>query len=133
MAAILNLLPYIGGAIAILLPVFVATVTKEGIHTQLGITAACLFIQFLDNHLFIPLIVSSRVQINAFISIVIVLLGGALWGISGMFLSIPFIGVLKIIFDRIDELKPWGKLLGTEVITVQKLQIGKRKSKIKAE
>lgn len=130
-AALLNLLPYIGGVIAILLPVFVATITKEGFQTQLGITAAYLFIQFIDNHLLIPLIVSSRVQINAFISIVIVLLGGALWGVSGMFLSIPFIGVLKLIFDRIDELKPWGKLLGTEVVTVRKILIGK-KNKIKA-
>ena len=133
LGALLNLLPYIGGVIAILLPVIVATITKDGIKTQLGITAAFLLIQFIDNHVLIPLIVSSKVQINAFISIVIVLLGGALWGISGMFLSIPFIGVLKIIFDRINELNPWGKLLGTEIVTVQKLQIGKRKSKIKTE
>lgn len=130
MAALLNLLPYIGGVIAILLPVIVATITKEGIQTQLGVTAAFLFIQFIDNHILIPLIVSSKVQINAFISIVIVLLGGALWGISGMFLSIPFIGILKIIFDRIDELKPWGKLLGTEVATIQKLKLIKRKKTI---
>jgi hypothetical protein len=34
-----------------------------------------------------------------------------------MFLSIPFIGILKIVFDRIPELKPWGKLLGDEVPT----------------
>jgi hypothetical protein len=34
-----------------------------------------------------------------------------------MFLSIPFIAVLKIIFDRIDDLKPWGQLLGDEVPT----------------
>ena len=81
-------------------------------------------------HLLIPLIVSSKVKINAFISIVIVLLGGALWGISGMFLSIPFIGVLKIIFDRIDELKPWGKMLGTEEPTVQKLKLIKRRKPI---
>jgi predicted PurR-regulated permease PerM len=57
---------------------------------------------------------------------VIILLGGALWGVSGMFLSIPFIGVLKLIFDRIDDLKPWGKLLGTEVATVNKLLRGKK-------
>jgi hypothetical protein len=49
------------------------------------------------------------------ISIIIVLLGGALWGVSGMFLSIPFVAILKIIFDRIEELKPWGMLLGTEM------------------
>ncbi len=130
LAAILNLLPYIGGIIAILLPVLVATITKDGIHTQVGITAAYLFIQFLDNQMIFPLIVSSRVKINAIVSIVIILLGGAVWGISGMFLSIPFVGVLKLIFDRIDELKPWGKLLGTEVPTVKKLLIGK---KIKAK
>ena len=129
-AAILNLLPYIGGFIAILLPVIVATITKDGIQTQVGITLAYLFIQFLDNHVLIPLIVSSRVKINAFISIVIVLLGGSLWGVPGMFLSIPVIGVLKIIFDRIDELKPWGKMLGTEEPTVQKLKLIKRKKAI---
>ncbi len=126
-AALLNLLPYIGGFIAILLPVIVATITKDGIQTQIGITLAYLFIQFLDNHVLIPLIVSSRVKINAFISIVIVLLGGAMWGVPGMFLSIPVIGVLKIIFDRIEELKPWGKMLGTEEPTVQKLTLIMRK------
>jgi hypothetical protein len=55
------------------------------------------------------------VQINALISIIGVLLGGMLWGVTGMFLAIPTIGVLKIIFDRIDGLKPWGILLGIEV------------------
>jgi predicted PurR-regulated permease PerM len=44
-------------------------------------------------------------------------MGGALWGISGMFLSIPFIGVMKIIFDRLPDMKPWGMLLGVETPT----------------
>jgi predicted PurR-regulated permease PerM len=47
----------------------------------------------------------------------VVLLGNALWGVSGMFLSIPFVAVLKIVFDRIDDLKPWGKLLGDNIPT----------------
>jgi predicted PurR-regulated permease PerM len=115
--ALLNILPYIGGIIAILLPILIATVTKDGFQTQLWIVVAYLVIQFIDNHFLVPYIVSSKVKINALISIVIVLMGGALWGISGMFLSIPFIGVLKIIFDRIPEMKPWGRLLGTEVPT----------------
>jgi predicted PurR-regulated permease PerM len=68
------------------------------------------------------------VKINALISIIAVLLGGAVWGISGMFLSIPFIGILKIIFDRIDELKPWGKLLGDEIPTRHP---GQRRGRIK--
>ena len=125
LGALLNVLPFIGGIIAVLLPILIATVTKQGIHTQIEVAIAYFVIQMIDNHFLVPYIVSSKVKINALISIVIVLLGGALWGISGMFLSIPFVGVLKIIFDRIPELKPWGKLLGTDVPTQHKGQIRK--------
>jgi predicted PurR-regulated permease PerM len=112
---ILNLLPYVGGLVAILLPVLMATITSDGFSMQLQVILAYLFIQFIDNNILVPRIVSSKVQINALISILFVLLGGMLWGLPGMFLAIPFIAVLKIIFDRIDELKPWGSLLGDEV------------------
>ena len=115
LGAILNVLPFVGGVIAIALPVIVATITKDGFNTQIGIIISYIIIQFADNHFLIPYIVSAKVKINALISIVAVLLGGAVWGLSGMFLSIPFIGVLKIIFDRIPEMKPWGRLLGDEV------------------
>lgn len=113
--AILNLVPYIGGVIAILLPVLMSFVTKDGLTTPVLIVAAYSVIQFLDNNVIVPRVVSSKVSVNALISIVVVLMGGALWGVSGMFLSIPFIAVLKIIFDRIEELKPWGKLLGDKM------------------
>ena len=123
LGAILNVLPFIGGIVAVLLPLIIVTITKDGFGTQLGVIIAYLVIQFIDNHFLVPYIVSSRVKINALISILIVLLGGALWGISGMFLSIPFVGVLKIIFDRVPDLKPWGKLLGDEVPTKHKGQV----------
>jgi predicted PurR-regulated permease PerM len=115
--ALLNVLPFIGGILAVIPPILIATVTKEGIHTQVEIIIAYMIIQFIDNHFLVPYIVSSKVKINALVSIVIVFMGGALWGVAGMFLSIPFIGVLKTIFDRLPSLKPWGKLLGTEVPT----------------
>ncbi|TLV02558.1 AI-2E family transporter [Dyadobacter luticola] len=110
--AILNLIPYIGGLIAIILPVLISFITNDGFTTPLLIIGAYTLIQFADNNIIVPRIVSSKVSVNALISILIVLLGGTLWGVSGMFLSIPFAAVLKIIFDRIEELKPWGKLLG---------------------
>lgn len=115
--ALLNVLPFIGGILAVIPPLIIATLTKDGIHTQLEIIIAYMVIQFIDNHFLVPYIVSSKVKINALVSIVIVFMGGALWGVAGMFLSIPFIGVLKIIFDRLPTLKPWGTLLGTEVPT----------------
>jgi predicted PurR-regulated permease PerM len=112
---ILNLIPYIGGLVAIALPILMVTITHDGFSGQLAVIGSYLFIQFIDNNILVPRIVSSKVQVNALISIIGVLLGGALWGVSGMFLSIPLIGVLKIIFDRIDGLKPWGSILGIEV------------------
>jgi predicted PurR-regulated permease PerM len=113
--AILNLIPYIGGIVAILLPIIMATITMDGYTTQIAILIAYSVIQFIDNNIIVPRVVSSQVQINALVSIIAVLLGGALWGLSGMFLSIPFVAVLKIVFDRVDGLKPWGKLLGDEI------------------
>ena len=121
--AILNILPYIGGLVAIAIPLLIATVTKDGFTTQIGIIIAYLVIQFIDNNILVPRIVSSKVKINALVSIVIVLLGAAVWGVPGMFLSIPFIAVLKIIFDRVKGLKPWGKLLGDEVPVLHKGQV----------
>ena len=112
---ILNVIPYLGGIVAIALPILMATVTKEGYSTQVEILIAYMVIQLIDNNILVPKIVSSKVQINALFSILIVLCGGLLWGYSGMFLSIPFVAILKIIFDRIDGLKPWGHLLGTKV------------------
>lgn len=127
--AILNMIPYLGGLIAIALPVLMATVTKDGFSSQLGIIIAYGIIQFIDNNILVPRIVSSKVQINALFSILVVLLGGALWGVPGMFLSIPTVAIIKIIFDRIDDLKPWGKLLGDEVPTRHKGQIWLRRRK----
>jgi predicted PurR-regulated permease PerM len=127
--ALLNLIPYLGGLVAITLPVLMATVSKDGYSTQLGVILSYILIQFIDNNILVPRIVSSKVQINALMSIIVVLLGNQIWGLPGMFLSIPFIAVLKIIFDRIDGLKPWGKLMGD---TVPTRHMGERWNRIRA-
>jgi predicted PurR-regulated permease PerM len=132
--AILNMLPYIGGVISYALPILMATITKDGYSTQIGILIAYTIIQFIDNNVVFPRFVSTKVRINALISIIAVLLGNALWGISGMFLIIPFTAVLKIIFDRIEDLKPWGTLLGSTVPVQHMGQIwGRRKKRQPAE
>jgi len=97
----------------------VALATKSPSYA-LFVLAAYLFIQFVDNNYIIPKIVASKVKINALISVIVVLIGGALWGIPGMFLAIPLTAVLKVIFDHIEPLKPLGFLLGNIVPTVSK-------------
>lgn len=110
-AAIMNLIPYIGNLIAMVFPITMALTTKEPSY---AIWVIVLFsvVQFVDNNLIVPKIVASKVKVNALISIIVVLIGGALWGVAGMFLSIPLVAILKVIFDRIEELKPFGFLIG---------------------
>lgn len=110
--AILNVIPYIGGIIAVALPMMIALATKSSSSYCLLVLASYILIQFIDNHYIIPKVVASKVKINALISIIVVLAGGALWGIPGMFLSIPLTAIIKVIFDHVESLKPWGFLLG---------------------
>lgn len=110
--AILNIIPYIGGLVAVAMPMVVAIVTKDSAWYAVYVMIAYYLIQLFDNNFIIPKIVASKVKINALVSIVVVFLFGALWGISGMFLSIPLTAIIKVIFDNIETLKPWGFLLG---------------------
>lgn len=110
--ALLNMIPYLGGIIAVTLFAVVALVTKESSIYALYIVLIYTVIQFIDNNLIVPKLIGSKVKINALMSIIAVIIGGALWGIAGMFLSLPLIAIIKVIFDRIEVLKPWGFLLG---------------------
>ena len=112
--AILNLIPYIGGLVATGLAVLVAFVNDPSLSTMLGVVGVYLLVQFVDNNLLVPMIVGSKVKINALVSLVGVLVGGALAGVSGMFLSIPVIAMLKVVFDRVEGLEAWGVLLGDQ-------------------
>lgn len=83
LGALLNVLPFIGGILAALLPIMVATITKDGYNTQIGIAISYIIIQFTDNHFLIPYIVSAKVRINALLSVVAVLLGERCGGWRG--------------------------------------------------
>lgn len=113
-AALLNLVPYIGMIIANLFCMLITLISSENVTDVLWVGAILAVVQFIDNNFLMPMIVGSKVKINALVTIVGVLVGGALCGISGMFLSIPGLAVLKVIFDRVDNLKPYGMLLGDD-------------------
>jgi predicted PurR-regulated permease PerM len=112
MGALLNVIPYVGGLVAVALPMVVALVTKSSGWYAVYVLASYYFIQLIDNNYIVPKIVASKVKINALFSIIAVIVGNAIWGIPGMFLSIPLLAIIKLIFDHIEPLKPWGFLLG---------------------
>ncbi|MEK7254877.1 MAG: AI-2E family transporter [Bacteroidota bacterium] len=112
--AVLNTIPYIGGVVAIALSILVALATGTTADA-LWVLVVYVLVQLIDNNFIVPKIVASRVKINALVSIIVVLIGGALWGVPGMFLSIPLTAIIKVIFDRVDSLKAWGFLLGDDM------------------
>ncbi len=128
LGALLNFIPYIGGLAAILLPVLMAFVTKDGYGYPAAVVAVYLLIQFIDNHYLIPRIVASKIKVNALVAIVGVLVGNAIGGVAGMFLALPVIAIVKIICDRIASLKPWGLLLGDEESTARPGRLGRQKA-----
>jgi len=109
--AILNIIPYIGGLVAVAIPMVLAVATLSPL-SALWVLIAYLIVQFIDNNFLVPKIVASKVEVNALVSIIVVLIGGSLWGVAGMFLSIPLTAILKVIFDRIEGLEAFGFLIG---------------------
>lgn len=112
--AILNLIPYVGALIGNIIGVLLTLTSSQEVWPIFAVLITIAAVQFLDNNILMPRIVGSKVRINALASIVGVIIGGALAGISGMFLSLPVIAVLKIVCDRSNTLRQWGVLFGDE-------------------
>ncbi|MBL0127635.1 MAG: AI-2E family transporter [Flavobacteriales bacterium] len=111
MGAVLNLIPYVGMIMATALTMLFALATM-GPAAALWVLGLYLLVQLVDNNFIVPRVVASRVELNALASIIAVMIGGALWGIPGMFLAIPLTAMLKVIFDRVPALEPFGYVLG---------------------
>jgi predicted PurR-regulated permease PerM len=128
-SALVNVIPYIGGLMGVALPMIVALITKSSYMYAIYILVIFYIIQLFDNNYIVPKIVASKVKLNALFSIIVVFAGNALWGVPGMFLSIPLLAIAKLIFDHIEPLKPWGFLLGDTMPPILKIkEIFKKKT-----
>lgn len=112
--AFLNLIPYLGALIGNIIGILITLASSESIVDILFVLGAIAAVQFLDNNILMPRIVGSQVKLNPLISIFGIFIAGTMTGISGMFLALPIMAILKIIFDRTEQFKKWGLLLGDE-------------------
>jgi predicted PurR-regulated permease PerM len=127
LAAVLNLIPYIGMLIASVLCMAITLTTSDSSSDIIWTGVVLVVVQFIDNNFIIPYVVGSKVRINALVNIIGVLIGGLLAGISGMFLAIPVLAIMKAVFDRVDNLKPWGLLLGDDKLSKTSKRVGVKK------
>jgi len=116
-----NIIPYIGIFSALVISSLVTFATATAFSKVILVIVTLIITHLIDSNILLPVVVGSKVRINALVTVLGVIIGEMIWGIPGMFLSIPVIAVLKIIFDRVDGLKSWGIILGDEEYKQNKL------------
>lgn len=115
LAAFLSIIPYIGTTLGGLLPFMYAIATLNTWWQPLAVVALYSSIQQLEGNLITPYVVGSNVKINPFIAILSLLIGGYIWGLSGIVLGIPLAAIVKLVFDNVDSLKPVGVLMSNDL------------------
>jgi predicted PurR-regulated permease PerM len=113
-AAILTLIPYVGSMVGAIIPLIVKLSSGGSWQTLVGIIVFFIAVQLFDNHVLKPTVIGFHIKINPLAIIMFALLGGLLWGIVGLILFIPLVGILKIIFEHIPQLRPYAYLLSSE-------------------
>jgi len=120
--AVLNLIPYVGALIGNIIGVLLTLSSTPELGPVFTVLITISAVQFLDNNILMPFIVGSKIRINALVSLFGVFIGGAMAGITGMFLSLPLMAAFKIIFDHTEQFKKWGVLFGDDKPTKNKFR-----------
>lgn len=115
LAAFLAIIPYIGTTLGGTLPFIYAIATTDNWWQPLAVVAMYFAIQNLEGNVITPYVVGSSVSINPLVALLAILLGGFLWGIGGIILAIPAVGVVKIFLENYDRLKPLAFLMSNKV------------------
>lgn len=114
LAGMLNIIPYLGPSLGAILPFLFALMTKDSLFYPIAVVVAFTFIQLLEGAFLTPKITGGNVNLNALITFIGLLIGGAIWGIAGMILIIPSIAILKKLFELSPDTQPYAYLFGEE-------------------
>jgi predicted PurR-regulated permease PerM len=113
MAAVLNIIPYLGIYFCMALAMIITAATSTTGHV-VGVGIVFIVTHFVDANVILPHIVGGKMKMNPFITILVVLIGHLIWGIPGMFLFIPLTAMIRLISEEVPGMKPWAILIGEE-------------------
>ncbi len=114
LCGLLEIVPFIGNLTGTALTIAMSLVQGGDMNMVLGILVVYGLVQFIQTYLLEPLIVGAEVSINPLFTIVGLVAGEMIWGIPGMILAIPLLGITKIVFEHVEPLKPFAYLIGSE-------------------
>ncbi len=109
-AAVTNLIPYIGSVIVMGAAGLVAFLQFNSIEMALLVGGTSLLIHTLIGNLLVPFLTSRSSRMNPVAVFVGVIFWGWLWGIWGLLLGIPIMMVAKAICEHVEDLQPVGEL-----------------------
>ncbi len=111
-ASVLTFIPYLGIMIGSLLPITMAWITFNSAWYPLAVILIFIIVQYLEANLIFPFAVSKKLNINTLATLVAIIAGGIIWGVAGMILFVPFVGIIKLISDRHPKMKVWSLMIG---------------------
>ena len=112
-AAVVTVIPYVGALLGGLIPFFM-TIIDGSLNQSIWVIIAILLVNTFDHYFIEPYIVGGSVKISPFFTILILILGSVIWGISGVILFLPLLAILKIIFENVEGLEPYAYLIGDQ-------------------
>lgn len=113
-AGLLSLLPFVGPMLGGMFPVLTSIATEDSLNTTFWVIGLLVVIQILDNYLVEPNVVGGKVHLNALVTLIGIMVGGILWGVPGLIIFTPLLGITKIIFENVNDLKPYAYLIGDD-------------------
>ena len=113
LCGVLEIIPFVGNLVGTSIAALMVLAQGGDGNMLLGVGIVYLFVQVLQGNVLQPMIVGDKVNINPFFTIAALFLGEMIWGIAGMLLALPILGMIKKICDNIPSLEPYGFLIGS--------------------
>ena len=111
-AGVLHFVPYLGPALMALSCGVAAFLQSGSLSFALAVAGTSLLVSGVIGFAFMTWLQSRFARVNAAVLFISLLFFGWLWGVWGLLLGAPLVAIAKVIFDRVDSLKPAGELLG---------------------
>jgi predicted PurR-regulated permease PerM len=100
LAAVLNFIPYLGGATTFVIVTLVAFVSFEGISQAIVVGTSFLLLAAIEGHIIEPVFVGRRLDLNPIVVLVALWLGAWMWGVAGMVVALPVLLAIKVAAAR---------------------------------
>ena len=106
LVSLLTLIPYLGNPLGMVIVFLFGAITNDSLLVPLLAVGGILLSNMAQENIFKPIIIGDKIKLNAFMIFFSVIIGGLIWGVSGMILFMPLIGIFKLLLERNESTKP---------------------------